>query len=61
MIISADLFLFIIITAGLFTILKRVTFSLNMWELFRGRPFNLKGGGYGFLFRLEFFFGQHKS
>ena len=29
----------------------------------RERPFNLKGGGggYGFLFRSEFFFGQHKS
>ena len=23
---------------------------------FRDRPFNLKGGGYGFLFRSEFFF-----
>ena len=23
---------------------------------FRDRSFNLKGGGYGFLFRLEFFF-----
>ena len=24
--------------------------------MFRDRPFNLKGGGYGFLFRSEFFF-----
>ena len=29
--------------------------------MLRDRPFNLKGGGYGFLFRSEFFFGQHKS
>jgi hypothetical protein len=28
----------------------------------RDRPFNnLKGGGYGFLFRSEFFFRQHES
>jgi hypothetical protein len=27
----------------------------------RDRPFNLKGGGYGFLLRSEFFFEQHKS
>ena len=28
----------------------------------RDRPFNLKGvGGYGFLFRSEFFFEQHKE
>ena len=30
----------------------------------RDRPFNLQGGGgggYGFLFRSEFFFGQHES
>ena len=27
----------------------------------RDRPFNLKGGGYGILFRSEFFFEQHKS
>jgi hypothetical protein len=26
----------------------------------RDRPFNLKGGGYDFLFRSEFFFRQHK-
>jgi hypothetical protein len=25
-------------------------------EIFRDPPFNLKGGGYGFLFRSEFFF-----
>ena len=24
--------------------------------MFRDRPFNLKGGGYGFLFRSEFYF-----
>ena len=27
----------------------------------RDRPFNLQGGGYGFLFRSEFFFEQHES
>ena len=27
----------------------------------RDRPFNLQGGGYGFLFRWEFFFGRHES
>jgi hypothetical protein len=28
----------------------------NAVHFFRDRPFNLKGGGYGFLFRSEFFF-----
>ena len=27
-----------------------------MYDLFRDRPFNLQGGDYGFLFRLEQFF-----
>jgi hypothetical protein len=31
-----------------------------MFNQLRDRPFNLKGG-YGFLFRSEIFFGQHKS
>jgi hypothetical protein len=29
---------------------------ISLREQVRDRPFNLKGGGYGFLFRSEFFF-----
>ena len=35
-------------------------FATKKINILRDRPFNLKGG-YGFLFRSEFFFGQHKS
>ena len=35
---------------------KMMISTLNLTNVVRDRPFNLKGGGYGFLFRSEIFF-----